>query len=135
VSDTATILRVAADCLAVSAWLPSEADLGREYLAAALAELPAAYADRINTAPNNWRLLDRIADELEPPKRKRMRKPCKPRLAAALKEARKAGASVKGATIESDRRLSLQFGEPDAAEPATDFDKWMAKHAREIERH
>jgi hypothetical protein len=59
------------------------------------------YPDRINAAPNNWRLLDRIADELEPPKRKRMRKPRKPTLAAALKEARKAGASVKGATIES----------------------------------
>jgi hypothetical protein len=39
-----------------------------------------------------------------------------------LREAKKAGASVKGATIEPDGRIALQFGEPDSA--ATNANEW-----------
>jgi hypothetical protein len=38
----------------------------------------------------------------------------KPTLSRVLREARKAGATVRGATIEPDGRIALQFGEPDS---------------------
>ena len=59
---------------------------------------------------------------VEPKRRQR-----KPSLATALKQARKAGVSVKGATIEAGK-VSLEFGEPEP-EPTNDFDKWKAKRS------
>ena len=56
---------------------------------------------------------------IEPERKHRQRKPS---LAAALKQARKAGVSVKGATIEAGK-VSLEFGEPEAAEAGDAWDK------------
>jgi hypothetical protein len=58
------------------------------------------------------------------PERKRRQR--KPTLAAALKQASKAGVDVKGATLAADGSVSLQFGEPQT-EQINDLDKWMAK--------
>jgi len=49
----------------------------------------------------------------------------RPTLARALREARKAGVNVAGATIE-DGKVSLTFGEAQP-EPTNDHDKWLAK--------
>jgi hypothetical protein len=54
---------------------------------------------------------------------KRKRGPRKPTLVSELRQAKKAGLSVKGATIEPDGRLSLQFGEP---EPTEASNPWLA---------
>jgi hypothetical protein len=61
----------------------------------------------------------------EKPARKRRER--KPSLAGALKQASKAGAKVRGATMAADGSVSLQFGEPQT-EQTNDLDKWMAKH-------
>jgi hypothetical protein len=53
------------------------------------------------------------------------RGPRRPTLAAALKEASKAGQHVAGAVIEPGK-IELRFGEPQA-EQTNDLDKWMAK--------
>jgi hypothetical protein len=58
------------------------------------------------------------------PVRKRQRKPT---LAAALKQAKEAGVSVVGATIE-DGKVSLTFGEIENEQaPATPLEQWRAK--------
>jgi hypothetical protein len=57
----------------------------------------------------------------------RKRRPRKPTLAGALKQASKAGVDVKGATLAADGSVSLQFGE---AEPSEASNPWDA----EIER-
>ena len=57
----------------------------------------------------------------------RKRRERKPTLAGALKQASKAGAKVRGATVAADGSVSLQFGEPQT-EQTNDLDKWMAKH-------
>ena len=62
--------------------------------------------------------------EEKPERRRRERKPT---LAGALKQASKAGAKVRGATMAADGSVSLQFGEPQT-EQTNDLDKWMAKH-------
>jgi hypothetical protein len=46
----------------------------------------------------------------------------KPTLSRVLREAKKAGASVRGATIEPDGRIALQFGEPDSVANANEWD-------------
>jgi hypothetical protein len=43
------------------------------------------------------------------------RRPRKPTLAGALKQATKAGHPVKGAVIDPDGKIELKFGEPDAS--------------------
>ena len=60
----------------------------------------------------------------KPPRKRRERKPT---LAGALKQASKAGAKVRGATMAADGSVSLQFGE---AEPSEASNPWDA----EIER-
>ena len=60
-------------------------------------------------------------------------KPAKPRrqhrlsLAAEIKQARKAGAYVTGATVELDK-VTLTFGEP-VKSSGGELEDWMAKHA------
>jgi uncharacterized membrane protein YcaP (DUF421 family) len=44
------------------------------------------------------------------------RRPRRLTLASQLRQAKKAGLSVRSATIEPDGRLSLQFGEPEPTE-------------------
>ena len=58
------------------------------------------------------------------PERKRRER--KPTLAGALKQASKAGAKVRGATVAADGSVSLQFGESQT-DQTNDLDKWMAK--------
>ena len=60
--------------------------------------------------------------------------PRKPTLASALKQAAKAGKSVKGAEVYPDR-VVLQFGEPTAEASANELDEWIANDARASERH
>ena len=56
----------------------------------------------------------------------RKRRERKPTLAGALKQASKAGAKVRGATVAADGSVSLQFGESQT-DQTNDLDKWMAK--------
>jgi hypothetical protein len=63
------------------------------------------------------------ADTAKPARTRRERRPT---LAGALKQASKAGAKVRGATVAADGRVSLQFGESQT-EQMNDLDKWMAK--------
>ena len=60
----------------------------------------------------------------KPPRLRRRRNPRKMTLARALREARKAGVNVAGATLEPDGRLSLQFGE---AVPIEADNPWLAE--------
>ena len=61
------------------------------------------------------------------PLRRRQRKPT---LSRALREAKRAGVNVAGATYE-DGKVSLQFGEPQAGEKhGNELDEWIEKHAR-----
>jgi hypothetical protein len=63
------------------------------------------------------------ADTAKPARKRRERKPT---LAGALKQAGKAGAKVRGATVAADGSVSLQFGESQT-DQTNDLDKWMAK--------
>jgi hypothetical protein len=54
--------------------------------------------------------------------KKRERRPRKPRLDRVIKEARRAGVNVAGATI-TDSGVSLQFGEPTPGGEALDASK------------
>ena len=51
------------------------------------------------------------------------RKPRKPTLAAALKQAERAGQSVRSAEIYSDH-VTLEFGRPEPPAPAADDNEW-----------
>lgn len=58
------------------------------------------------------------------------RKPPKPlTLARALRDAKKAGVTVAGATVENGK-VTLQFGEPQTNQKTNnnDLDKWLAEH-------
>jgi hypothetical protein len=66
-----------------------------------------------------------------PPKRQRKRS-----ISHALKEAAKAGASVARVEISDDGKIALVIGEPEAnKQQGNEVDEWIAKHARETERH
>src|SRR5262249_35877875 len=54
------------------------------------------------------------------------RRRTRPSLARAIKQARKVGVTVSGATIAADGSVSLTFGEPTPAQQ-NDLDRWMAK--------
>src|SRR5262249_39635624 len=56
------------------------------------------------------------------------RTPRHPTLAGALRQAAKAGKSVKGAEVYPDG-VVLQFGEPTAEASANEVDEWIANHA------
>jgi hypothetical protein len=58
------------------------------------------------------------------------RKPRKPTLASLLKQATKAGKSVKGAEVYQDRTV-LQFGEPEPIEPDN---PWFADLSKETKQ-
>jgi hypothetical protein len=63
----------------------------------------------------------------EPPLRPRKRrKPRKPTLTAALRQALKAGKPVRGAEFTADGGVKLTFGEPEAAEQ-TNPNPWLAE--------
>jgi hypothetical protein len=134
-TDAVSALRAAAFHLfaPVARW---EIDEGIGYVEAAIEALPSGtdhdLVEMIETL--DWRLLERIADELEskgrsalsfsvekdatrPPSRKRQRKPS---LAAALKQAAKAGKPVKAATLGAEG-VTLQFGKSDQS---TEFNPW-----------
>jgi hypothetical protein len=59
----------------------------------------------------------------------------KPTLAAALKQADKAGKAVAGATLAADGSVTLTFGAPATAGQGNELDAWMAKHAGSTEGH
>jgi len=60
-------------------------------------------------------------------------RPNKPRLETALKQARKAGHHVRGATIGPDGKIELRFGDSDEnTATVTPLEAWKAKkHARQ----
>jgi hypothetical protein len=60
------------------------------------------------------------------------RKPRKPTLASALKQAAKAGNSVKGAEVYQDR-VTLQFGEPEPIESGNSWplDEFRTKETKQ----
>ena len=132
-TDIAICLRVAADSLACARFCPSETDVAREYAALAVAELPADLAAQVERALDcgSYLALDELAFALEPPAaptpEPRSRRQRKPTLASAIREARKAGVPVSGATLTADGSVSLTFG----GEPKTsrnELDEWMARH-------
>ena len=141
-ADAATALHVAADCLACGAWVPSEAEEGREIADAVLAELPPEQAARLRAALAASadhraiaRLLDELATELEPPARPpKPHRPRKATLARALKQAAKAGVKVARVDVSPDGTVSLVVGEGQNEEPSSDLDQWIAKHAHQIKR-
>jgi hypothetical protein len=56
---------------------------------------------------------------------KKPRRPRKPTLTAALKQAGRAGAIVSGATMAADGSVQLTFGEPDAVKAnGNDINAW-----------
>jgi hypothetical protein len=57
----------------------------------------------------------------------------KPSLAAALKEAVRAGMSVRSAIVEPER-IMLQFGD-EAPAPTNELDEWLKKHAHANQGH
>ncbi|MGB7835557.1 MAG: hypothetical protein WBL84_25460, partial [Xanthobacteraceae bacterium] len=77
---------------------------------------------------------ERAAARSEPPAeaepRKRHRRLS---LAAALKQADKAGKPVRGAVIAPSGEFTLQFGEPEKPE-GNAFDKWKAKRSVKLTR-
>jgi hypothetical protein len=52
----------------------------------------------------------------------------KPTLAGAIREAKKAGVPVAGATFAVDGSISLAFGEATKTNGNGELDEWMAKH-------
>jgi hypothetical protein len=57
-----------------------------------------------------------------------------PSLTRALREAKKAGISVAGATFTADGSVSLSFG--DAVKTnGNELDEWMARHANATKRN
>jgi hypothetical protein len=59
----------------------------------------------------------------------------RPTLAGELRQAARAGVSVRSASIEPDGRLTLHFGEPRSSDNGNDLDVWLAKHADSAEGH
>ena len=57
---------------------------------------------------------------------RRRSRPRRPTLASALKQAKKEGLAVSGATWAADGTVSLTFGESNSAQQG-DLDKWIAK--------
>jgi hypothetical protein len=55
-------------------------------------------------------------------------RPRKPTLARAIREAKRAGLSVAGATLTVDGSVSLAFGEAAKTNGNGELDEWMAKH-------
>lgn len=80
-----------------------------------------AHIDAANAHLGKWGLTPASEQKLPRPRR---RNPRKLTLAHALREARKAGVNVAGATLEADGKLSLQFGE---AAPAEAANPWLAE--------
>jgi len=59
----------------------------------------------------------------------RNRRARKPTLAAALRQAAKAGAKVSGAVLDPSGRVELRFGEQGTGDAKPDdLDQWIAKH-------
>jgi hypothetical protein len=81
-------------------------------------------ADSMLSVAPDFAALERLAAPTRPAPKRSKRKTT---LAGALKQASKAGAKVRGATMAADGSVSLQFGEPQT-EQTNDLDKWMAKH-------
>jgi hypothetical protein len=93
-------------------WLASQRRKNEEWRAQWRASHPEPEPDEVEGA-----------DTAKPARKRRERKPT---LAGALKQAGKAGAKVRGATVEADGSVSLQFGESQT-DQTNDLDKWMAK--------
>jgi hypothetical protein len=60
----------------------------------------------------------------------RVRRRRRPTLSSALKAAQKAGKSVKSATIDTDGRITIVFGEPVESTNESDWDRKL----EELER-
>jgi hypothetical protein len=56
-------------------------------------------------------------------------------LTAAIKGARAAGIEVMRIEIDKDGKIVIVTDKAFGTEPSNDLDKWMHKHAREIEGH
>jgi hypothetical protein len=93
-------------------WLASQRRKNEEWQAKWRASHPEPEPDEVDGA-----------DTAKPTRKRRERKPT---LAGALKQASKAGAKVRGATVAADGSVSLQFGESQTNQ-TNDLDKWMAK--------
>ena len=93
-------------------WLASQRRKNEEWRAQWRASHPEPEPDEVEGA-----------DTAKPARKRRERKPT---LAGALKQAGKAGAKVRGATVAADGSVSLQFGESQT-DQTNDLDKWMAK--------
>ena len=55
-------------------------------------------------------------------RKKKTRRARRPTLASALRQARKVGASVSGATISADGSVTITFGQPTVAESENEWD-------------
>jgi hypothetical protein len=77
--------------------------------------------------------LDRDRVKQAPAPTPRCSKARTPSLTRALREAKKGGISVAGATFTADGSVSLSFG--DAVTNGNELDEWMARHANATKRN
>ncbi len=77
-----------------------------------------------------WGVQPMPPEDFKAPSRPKPSRQRKPNLAAAIKQAKKAGMSVSGAVLETDGRLSLTFGELTNANSVNSLDTWIMKNAR-----
>lgn len=72
-------------------------------------------------------------EDLKAPSRPKPPRQRKPNLAAAIKQAKKAGVNVSGAVLETDGRLLLTFGKSTNANNVNSLDTWIMKNARQTQ--
>ena len=66
----------------------------------------------------------------------RKRRARKPTLAAAIKQANKAGVKVAGAVLDPSGTIELRFGEASADDSAaSELDKWRSRRAGKSQEH
>lgn len=129
-TDAATCLRVAADCLASARFCPSEAGAAREYARIAMPELSpdlAAQAERALGFGDSMALDDLAITLPAPEPRSRRRR--KPSLARLIAKAKRFGVDV---TIEPNGAATFRTGASASAavdSPQTELDEWIGRHA------
>ena len=84
------------------------------------ARLDADLDEMVDDLDSQKSQLETLVSDPAPVERAR-RRPCRPTLASALKEASKAGQHVSGAVIEPGK-IELRFGEPGAAPSSNPWD-------------
>jgi hypothetical protein len=117
-SDARLLAELAADCFAAARFCPSEAEIGAEYLAAAVAA-----TEKTNVSKD---ALAATAGNSAP----RQRKPRRPSISKLLEEAEKAGKPVTSITLPDGTKLD--FDKPDSA---TADNPWLTDlHTRETKQ-